>query len=124
MGKWLNLLLGSAAGGIARYVVAGAVYRALGPAFPYGTLAVNASGCFLIGLLDGLAEEKFLLGPEARLLLMIGFCGAYTTFSTLILETDYLVRAGETLRAAANLGASLGLGLALLRLGLMLSRAV
>jgi len=124
MGKWIGLVAGSVAGGIARYTLAGAAYRALGADFPYGTLAVNLSGCFVIGVLDGLAEEKFLLGPQARVLLMTGFCGAYTTFSTLILETDHLLRGGEFVRAAGNVLVSVGLGLALFRAGLYASRAL
>ncbi|MBI4376148.1 MAG: fluoride efflux transporter CrcB [Elusimicrobia bacterium] len=124
MGKWTNLLVGTLAGGVARYVLAGAVYRVLGTNFPYGTLVVNLSGCLAIGILDALAEDKFLLGPEARVLLMVGFCGAFTTFSTLILETDHLLRDGEWARAVINAGGSLILGLLLFRLGLMAARAL
>ncbi len=115
--KWLNLGLGSLAGGFARYFLAGVMYRLAGTGFPYGTLAVNLSGCFLIGFLNGLAEEKFLLGPDARALLMIGFCGAFTTFSTFVLETANLVKDGEMVKAAVNVGVSVVFGLALFILG-------
>jgi CrcB protein len=124
MGKWLNLAAGSLAGGFARYALAGTVYRICGTDFPYGTLAVNLSGCLLIGVLEALAEDKFLLGPEGRLLLMVGFCGAFTTFSTLILETDHLLRGGEWARAALNLGGSLVLGLLLFRAGALIVRMI
>lgn len=124
MSKWTNLLVGTLAGGAARYLLAGSVYSALGTNFPYGTLVINLSGCLAIGILDALAEDKLLLGPEARLLLMVGFCGAYTTFSTLILETDHLLRDGEWARAAINAGGSLTLGLIAFRLGLMAVRAL
>ena len=113
----MSLLAGTLAGGVARYALAGAVYQALGPRFPYGTLVVNLSGCFLVGWFNGLAEAKFLLGPNARVLLMIGFCGAFTTLSSLMLETSNLMKDGETLRAFANVTVTLVLGLFLFRLG-------
>ncbi len=98
--KWGSLILGGALGTVARYVLAGAVYRAWGTAFPYGTLAVNLTGCFLVGVLTVLSEEKFILGPAGRVFLMIGFCGAFTTFSTFILETANLMKDGENARAS------------------------
>lgn len=118
MTKWLALAAGGVAGTVARYSLAGAVYRILGTGFPYGTLLVNLSGCFLIGLLETLAEARFLIGPTGRLLLMVGFCGAYTTFSTLMLETSHLIRDGESWRAFLNFMGSGAAGFALFRLGL------
>ena len=100
MDKWVNLGIGSLAGGFSRYVLAGAVHKVSGAGFPYGTMAVNLSGCLIIGFLDTLAEEKFALDPGARLLLMTGFCGAFTTFSTLNLETAHLMQNGEFGRAS------------------------
>lgn len=100
--KWASLCLGSLAGGVARYVLSGFVYRFFGSQFPYGTMAINLSGCFLIGFLNTLAESKFLLTPNSRVLLMIGFCGAYTTFSTLILEMSNLIRDGQIVKALGN----------------------
>jgi CrcB protein len=78
----------------------------------------------LIGLFDGLAEEKFLLGPNARILLMTGFCGAFTTFSTLILETANLFKDGELSRAFFNVATSLILGFLAFYLGSTLVKAV
>lgn len=124
MSKWISLAIGSLAGGFARYALAGLAYRVLGAAFPYGTLAVNLSGCFLIGFFNSLAEQKFLLGPNARMLLMIGFCGAFTTFSTLILETSYLAKDGQVLQALANLGASVLLGFIAFHLGVLLGEVL
>jgi fluoride exporter len=115
--KWWSLAVGSLAGGFSRYLVAGVVYDLAGTRFPYGTLAVNVSGCFLIGLLNALAEAKFLIGPQGRLLLMTGFCGAYTTFSTLLLETSNLAKDGEMARATLNVVMSLGAGFVMFRLG-------
>ena len=99
MNKWICLILGGAAGTISRFLMAGWIYHLLGNEFPYGTLIVNVSGCFLIGFLTMILEVKMMLGPDARLLMMVGFCGAYTTFSTLILETNNLMREGHNLRA-------------------------
>ena len=96
MAKWLGLAAGGILGTFARYFLSGAVYRVWGASFPFGTLVVNLVGCFAIGFLAVLAEEKFLLGPAARVFLMIGFCGAFTTFSTFILETANLTKDGET----------------------------
>ena len=121
MMTWLNLLAGGLAGTAARYALSGVVYQVCGTQFPYGTLTVNTLGCAVIGFLAVLTEEKFLLGPSARVLLMAGFCGAFTTFSTFMLETVYLLRDGETLRAAANIGVSVALGFVALRLGMVLA---
>jgi CrcB protein len=111
-------------GVFARVLLAGWVYRAFSADFPYGTMAVNLSGCFLIGIFSSLAETKSLLGPEARMLLMSGFCGGYTTFSTLMLETSNLLRDGEFLRACVNFLGSGALGLLLFRFGALLGAAV
>ena len=119
--KWIYLAAGGVAGTFARYLLAGVVYSALGTGFPYGTLVVNLTGCFLIGFLAVLAEEKFLLGPSARLLLMVGFCGAFTTFSTFMLETANLIRDGESGRAFLNVLASVVVGFLVFRLGVFLA---
>lgn len=122
MGRFASLAVGFLFGGYARYFLAARVYQGLGTTFPYGTLAVNLSGCLAIGFLDALAESRALLGPEARLLLMTGFCGAYTTFSTLILETSNLLGDGQAALALVNyLGSGLG-GLLLFKLGAALGR--
>jgi len=110
MNKWLSLCVGSLVGGISRYLLAGIVLKFLGSSFPYGTLIVNCTGCFLIGFLNTLSEVKHLLGPNARVLLMVGFCGAFTTFSTFILETSNLIKEGKILEASVNGIGSLLLG--------------
>ncbi|HNX68340.1 MAG TPA: fluoride efflux transporter CrcB [Candidatus Omnitrophota bacterium] len=124
MTKWFSLILGGALGTIARYLLAGAVYQAWGTGFPYGTLIVNLSGCWLIGLLAVLSDEKFLLGPDARILLMIGFCGAYTTFSTFMLETANLMKDGQNLRAFMNILLSVVLGFLALRAGILTGKLI
>jgi CrcB protein len=124
MAKWLGLAAGGLLGTFARYFLAGAVHRFWGVTFPFGTLAVNLVGCFAIGFLAVLAEEKFLLGPTARVFLMIGFCGAFTTFSTFILETANLTKDGETFSALMNILLSVTLGFLVFRLGVMLARVI
>lgn len=122
--KFLNLIIGGTAGTIARYVLAGAVYRLIGVGFPYGTLVINVSGCFILGILVALAEKKFMLNPDMRILLMVGFCGAFTTFSTLILETDNLLKSGEGLKAFTNIFASVMLGFILFKAGSLLGELI
>ncbi|MFA6358507.1 MAG: fluoride efflux transporter CrcB [Candidatus Omnitrophota bacterium] len=122
--KLLNLIIGGAAGTAARYVLAGVVYRFAGTGFPYGTLIVNISGCFILGVLASLSDKKFILNPDARLLLMIGFCGAFTTFSTLIFESDSLLKNGQALRAFTNIFVSIILGFILFRVGGLLGERI
>ena len=122
--KFLNLVIGGAVGTVARYLLAGFVYRLAGTSFPYGTLIVNVSGCFILGFLASLADKKFVLGPDARVLLMIGFCGAFTTFSTLIFESDNLVRNGQVIKAFINILISVVLGFILYRVGSLLGEII
>jgi len=122
--KWVYLVLGGIAGTILRYVVSGMVYETTGTGFPYGTLVVNGSGCFVIGFLACLSEEKFIVGPDMRVLLMAGFCGAFTTFSTFMLETANLMKGGETLKALGNVVLSLIVGFVLFRLGVLLAELI
>lgn len=109
---------------MARYFLAGAVYRICGTGFPYGTLVVNLSGCFILGFLASLAEKKFVLNADLRLLLMIGFCGAFTTFSTFIFETDSLLKNGQAARAFTNIFASVIFGFILFRVGSLIGEVI
>ncbi len=120
--NFLALALGSLAGGFARYYLAGFIYRIAGTRFPYGTLIVNLLGCFLIGLFAALSERKLLLNPESRMLLMVGFCGAFTTFSTFMLETSNLLRDGEAWRALLNILVSVTAGFLIFRLGAFIGK--
>lgn len=124
MMKWIYLFLGGGAGTIARYVFSGLVYQGLGPKFPFGTLAVNLSGCFLIGFFAVLIEEKFLFSPEVRLLIAVGFLGGFTTFSTFIFETANLIRDGQTIAAFVNVLASVCAGFLAFRLGVLLAEII
>ena len=119
MAKYGYLAIGGIVGTLARYLLTGFVHRFARLDFPYGTLAVNLSGCFLIGFLVALSGEKWMLNPNARLLLVTGFFGAYTTFSAFILETSNLLGEGQMTRAALNvLGSVIG-GLIIFRAGVL-----
>ncbi len=124
MEKWFYLIGGGILGTLARYILAGAVYQKIGTDFPYGTMIVNLIGCFLIGLFDTIFQEKFLFSPVLRIFLMAGFCGAFTTFSTFMLETGNLIRDGETLRAFLNVILSVILGFIVFRLGVLLGEII
>ncbi|HJW69874.1 MAG TPA: fluoride efflux transporter CrcB [Candidatus Binatia bacterium] len=102
----LLVALGGLAGSVARYWLSGAVQELTGPVFPSGTLAVNVVGSFVIGLVMALSLERGLLNEEWRILLTTGFCGGFTTMSTFSYETLALLRAGESLLALWNVGAS------------------
>ena len=102
--NYLWVGLGGALGSIARFWASGFVARHFGETFPYGTLIVNVTGSFLIGLFATLTapEGRWLVSPGARTFFMAGICGGYTTFSSFSLQTLNLAREGEWLHAGAN----------------------
>ena len=104
--------LGGAVGSVARYLVSRALNGTLLAAFPLGTMTANVLGCFVIGLVCGMADgDGAPVGPDLKLLLTVGFCGGFTTFSTFMNETLALARGGEALAPALYVGASVALGL-------------
>lgn len=109
-------------GALARYGLGGLVHRQLPlSVFPYGTLAVNLLGCFLIGALAGFGESRQLFGPGFRLFVLIGMLGGFTTFSTFGYETIAMMRDAEYLRAAGNVGLHIVFGLGLVWLGYVIA---
>ena len=104
--------LGGMIGSISRFLLSGFVQR-FSPivGFPFGTLVVNVVGCFLIGLLNGLADTRQLFGSEFRLFLFIGVLGGFTTYSTFGYETFSLLRDAEFPRAILSVGFHLLIGL-------------
>ena len=109
-------------GAIARYLLDAWVLAATGGRFPWGTLVVNVSGSFLLGVLFAASMERAILPPAIRAPVLIGFIGAYTTFSTLTLETWRLVEDGSYVLAFGNLAGSMALGIVAVVAGLSLGR--
>lgn len=108
--------LGSALGGVARWLLGGAVQR-LSPAFPVGTLAVNVLGAFVLGLVLRFSLASPDVTPEIRTFLAVGVCGGFTTFSTFSWETFVLLEEGAWARAGTNVALSLALCLTAVALG-------
>jgi CrcB protein len=98
------ICVGSALGGGCRYWISGVIARRFGESFPTGTVFVNVSGCFIIGLFAALTdpEGRHLVSPVLRQFVMIGILGGYTTFSSFSLQTLTLMQDGEWLYALAN----------------------
>ena len=121
----LKILLLGIAGGVgtlARYLAGNWVARIAGDAFPWATFGVNMMGCFLFGVIVGLFERAGEWGSDFRLLLLTGFMGAFTTYSTFAYQTTELMKESHWGYAAANLlGQNVG-GVALVLLGLFLGR--
>lgn len=118
------IAVGSALGGVGRYLLGGLVQRLSAGTFPAGTLFVNISGSFLLGLILRYAVETPALTPELRALLTVGLCGGYTTFSTFSYETVALVEDGDWTRAALYITLSLALSLAATFLGFAAAREI
>lgn len=115
---------GSALGGVSRYLLGGVVQRMLDTTFPAGTLVVNLTGSFLLGMFLRYALETPTLTPEIRAFLTIGFCGGYTTFSTFSYETVAMLEDGEWTRAGLYAGLSVLLALGATILGFLAARGV
>jgi fluoride exporter len=118
---WVGL--GGFLGSVGRFVISG-LFNRLSPAlaFPVGTLAVNVLGCFLLGLLHGLAESRNMLGTDIRIFLFIGVLGGFTTYSTFGFESLALLKDGAMLKAFSNIIIHIFVGLAAVWLGDTLGR--
>ncbi|MDP6981158.1 MAG: fluoride efflux transporter CrcB [Myxococcota bacterium] len=120
--KWGALMLGGALGATLRYALTVFVDQRIAALFPWGTLAVNALGCFLIGVVLTIFDQRELFSPVLRLFVVTGVLGAFTTFSTFSLESWRLVEAGRAGLAFANIAASLLLCLAATFVGIAVAQ--
>lgn len=118
------IAFGGSLGAVARFLVANGIYTLLGRGFPHGTLFVNVSGSFLMGLLTELLLQRFAFAVEYRAAILVGFLGAYTTFSTFALETLYLFEEGAHIKAFLNIFLSSILCLVAVWFGLVWGRAI
>ncbi len=120
----LLVALGGAAGSVARYLLSKAVQGAAASSFPWGTMAVNVAGCLLIGLFYGLSGDGgACIGQDLKLMLTVGFCGGFTTFSTFANESLTLAKTGDALLSAVYIGSSVALGMLAVVAGAQLAKA-
>jgi len=122
MTKLLAIALAGSLGTLARYGLAGVAQRLADGGYPAGTLTVNLAGCFVAGFLWTLAEGRLSVSGEMRVYIFIGFVGAFTTFSTYILETGKMISEGDFVLAAVNMVAQNIGGIAALIAGTVLAR--
>ena len=120
--KYLVVLAGGGVGSLARYVASMAIMQRFGGAFPLGTFVINVTGSFLIGLLMTLFTDRLDWSPNWRLLLITGFLGGYTTFSSFEYETLALMRGGGVWLGLINVVGSVVLGFVAVWLGALLAR--
>lgn len=120
--KTLWVGLGGFLGANTRFWLGGWIAERYGTQFPWGTFVINVSGSFILGLFATLISERIIAAPYWRLLIPIGFVGAYTTFSTFEYETLTLTESGALLRAAANVVFSVLAGFLAVWLGAKLAR--
>ena len=124
MQKLLLIAVAGGLGALSRYGLAGLIQRWTDSMFPWGTAAVNVIGCFLFGLLWVAMEERFALSSETRVIVLTGFMGAFTTFSTYMFETQQLLEDSQNLAAFGNLGFQNLVGLIAVILGLTLGKLI
>ena len=119
--KIFLIALFGAIGTLARYGLQGVVQIRMGGAFPYGTLLINLSGCFLLGLIGQLTLNRMLISSDMRMAVSVGLLGGFTTFSSFGWETAKMLEDGEWLRASAYVSASVVAGLLLSVAGIRLA---
>lgn len=122
MTQLIAIAAGGAAGALFRFWVSSGVYQLLGRGFPYGTLAVNVLGSLVMGFLYVMLLERMTASPELRGALLIGFLGAFTTFSTFSIETLNLIEQADFLKAGMNMLLSVTACVVACWLGLVLGR--
>ncbi len=124
MNMYLSVALGGALGACARYGVAHFALRLLGPGFPYGTLIVNVGGSVLMGMLIEILALRWSPSPEIRVLMVTGFLGAFTTFSTFSLDVAVQIQKGAFFAAGSYILMSVALSILGLFAGLQTMRMI
>jgi CrcB protein len=124
MYKILMIGFAGLVGTLARYWLSGWGDQWWGGTFPFGTFIVNAVGCLLMGVLFHITQEKYLVDPVARAVVLVGFLGGFTTFSSFAIQSFNLLRDGELFLAGANILLSNAVGLFLVWVGYAISRAL
>jgi CrcB protein len=122
--NFLLVGLGGSVGSIARYLCQKWFNENYPHPFPWGTFTVNLAGCFLIGIIYAVSEKTTLLSPQTRLLLITGFCGGFTTFSTFAFENMNLLRSGDTMYFLIYTIASVVLGIAAVFAGIIMMKLI
>lgn len=122
--NYLWIAVGAVAGASARYFLSGLIARNFSTTFPYGTLLINITGSLVLGFFLVYSSERVLLDPRWRLLVAIGFCGSYTTFSSYAFESFALMEQGQWLLMSANILVSNALCLAAVLAGAALARGL
>jgi CrcB protein len=120
--QYLVISLGGILGANARYLLGTWIAQRYGTSFPYGTLVINISGSFVIGLFLTLIAERFVVHPNWRLFFAVGFLGAYTTFSTFSYESVVLIQNGSWRLGLVNMVGSVVLGPIAVVLGMVVAR--
>ena len=117
----LRIAIGGAIGAVLRYLLSTFVLRTSGSLFPVGTFVVNVIGCVVFGAIVGAAQHRFVLTPEARLFLLVGVLGGFTTFSSYAYESFTLTQDGQFLAAAVNIVGQVVAGLVGLWVGYVIT---
>jgi len=112
--------IGSGIGGVGRFLLQQFIQKRVESSFPYGTLAVNLLGCFVIGIVIGLADKGNILSPRGRIFLAAGICGGFTTFSSFISENRNMLHDGELVNTFIYISVSVIVGLIATTLGILL----
>jgi CrcB protein len=118
--QYVAIAAGGALGAVLRFALSGMAYNVLGQEFPWGTLAVNLIGCFVIGFLSQLFESM-TISANMRVLILVGGLGAFTTFSTYALENMNLLRDGQITLALLNIAVSTVVGIFCVFLGVVIA---
>lgn len=122
--NYLWIAVGAVVGASARYFLSGLIARDVASAFPYATLLINITGSLVLGFFLAYSTDRVLLDPRWRLLVAIGFCGSYTTFSSYAFESFALMEQGQWLLACLNVVSSNALCLAAVVAGSALARGL